>query len=250
MRRRAARGRRGSTSAVDADAEDRGVGVVNVPVRRLVLLHLVGAAGREGGREERDDDVLLALEVGELRPLAARTWAGSPCRRRPVRTTSRSKSGAGSPTLTEGGGGAGCAAGADAGAAGACADTSAGRATRTAVPRTWAIEARMSGLTSAGQSISWRPPRRKRGRSGTGDGRRGRRRAADGFGQDTRRPRRSRRSRRRGARRRPPCCPGRRTDRRRGRTRSRPCSLMHCSGSRAGNVAGCGRSLSRLLIVS
>ena len=47
-------------------------------VRRLVLLHLVGAAGREGGGEERDDDVLLALEVGELDPLAARTWAASP----------------------------------------------------------------------------------------------------------------------------------------------------------------------------
>src|SRR5258705_6895970 len=34
------------------------------------------------------------------------------------------------------------------------------------------------------------------------------------------------------------------------RMRSTPCSRRHISGSRGGNVAGCGRSLSRLWMVS
>ncbi len=80
--------------AVDADAQDLGVGRGERPVRRLVLLHLVGAAGRERGREERDDDVLLALEVGQLDPLRlvlGRVLLAVADRREPGRDRSRGR---------------------------------------------------------------------------------------------------------------------------------------------------------------
>ena len=45
---------------------------VELPRRLLILRHLVRAAGRERGREEREHDVLLALEVAQLDGLEPR----------------------------------------------------------------------------------------------------------------------------------------------------------------------------------